>query len=350
MANAEMRDDDGLVASVRVYAPLGSRDDARAILAGIRTFARNGPVTIRTSDLLLRYEAREAGFTGGLRQALRGTGGPPVDSAPPLPPGMRADRLARVVEAMVPGVAVTGRRTRALHRRAISGMPSMIDLTVRIVIVGKLVVVCPDVPDIVPENIAFAVDTVAQIRRRFGLPGGVVDRLYFDEYWHGLKVSKLAGKAHSDLPLIHLNASLAYADGLVTFAQRRMSDPSKRPPAAVASPATYVDAVIAHECWHRIEAAWLTVAYRDTIEFRRRLGEHFGVATLEHAVLGGTGGPPAAGARARAQLASEVSAYATTTPREATAEMFKLWWCAPPSAWSPAVRLFGRLVEDMVPR
>lgn len=40
----------------------------------------------------------------------------------------------------------------------------------------------------------------------------------------------------------------------------------------------------------------------------------------------------------------EVSAYATTNPSEATAELFKLWWCTrddPP----PIARFFGELLE-----
>ena len=53
-------------------------------------------------------------------------------------------------------------------------------------------------------------------------------------------------------------------------------------------------------------------------------------------------------APSRPRLVDEVSEYATTNPREATAEMFKLWWCRD-GAPSPVVARFGELIEEFFP-
>jgi hypothetical protein len=50
------------------------------------------------------------------------------------------------------------------------------------------------------------------------------------------------------------------------------------------------------------------------------------------------------------RIVQEVSAYATTNMREATAEMFMLWWCSRPDAPpAPLVRRFGALVDRYYP-
>lgn len=83
------------------------------------------------------------------------------------------------------------------------------------------------------------------------------------------------------------------------------------------------------------------------MEMRRRLGQHFGVATLEHAVLGGVLGAPEEWRNAHTQLVDEVSPYGGTARREATAEMFKLWWCSPGRRRTPAVDHFAAVVIDL---
>ncbi len=42
-----------------------------------------------------------------------------------------------------------------------------------------------------------------------------------------------------------------------------------------------------------------------------------------------------------------MSPYAATAPVEATAEMFKLWWCGS-GEYSPIVRRFGELVVPLL--
>jgi hypothetical protein len=75
------------------------------------------------------------------------------------------------------------------------------------------------------------------------------------------------------------------------------------------------------------------------------LGEYFGVDTLEHVMHPGPRGDPEKTKAALRQLATEVSLYAATNVREATAEMFKAWWCAAGET-TGVVELFGRLVGE----
>ena len=72
-------------------------------------------------------------------------------------------------------------------------------------------------------------------------------------------------------------------------------------------------------------------------------GEEF-----ERAVLGGRPGSPSAWREAHRRLTTEVSTYAGTTIREATAEMFKLWWCRTGTP-TGVVRRFGELVDQFLP-
>jgi hypothetical protein len=72
------------------------------------------------------------------------------------------------------------------------------------------------------------------------------------------------------------------------------------------------------------------------------------VETLEHAIKGGSDRAPAEWQAAHERLARDVSLYATTNPREATAEMFEQWWSRG-SAASPVVQRFGQLVDEYLP-
>jgi hypothetical protein len=86
------------------------------------------------------------------------------------------------------------------------------------------------------------------------------------------------------------------------------------------------------------------------VEISRVLGEELGVDTFEHALRGGETGAPVEWQTARARVATEVSHYALTNFREATAEMFKLWWCSTPAAPpSPLVACFGAELDRHYP-
>ena len=109
-----------------------------------------------------------------------------------------------------------------------------------------------------------------------------------------------------------------------------------------------LDGVVAHELWHEMESSFMARRYRDSMEMRRQLGAYFDVDTLERAVLGGRPGSPPAWWEAHRRLTTEVSAYAGTTIREATAEMFKQWWCRTGTP-TGVVRRFGELVDEFLP-
>jgi hypothetical protein len=329
--------------AVVVRAPLWTRDEARRLLELARDAAGgSGTVSLDTGDLLLRHEARAAGLAGELRQPLTGSIPGRESHLPPAASATHAERLGEEVGALVPRADITARAVRGMARRATSGLAAMIDLAVAFPGDRPFVVSCPDVADVVPEAIALAVDTLGRVRSRFPIGTRALARVSFDHSDRGLRSSKYAGMAHRNMGLVHLNASFASADGLAEMARRRRTAPTKRPPAVIRPPATAVDATTAHEAWHQIEAVHEATAYRTTIEFRRSLGEHFGVATLEHAVLGGGPDAPPEWRTAHERLVAEVSPYAGTRTVEATAEMFKLWWCVAEPWWTPAVRRFDQ--------
>lgn len=237
------------------------------------------------------------------------------------------DLVAAVEAALPAGTRVEERRTRglrALVRGAVSGLATQHDLLVhddtararrplRVAVPGG---------DVVAANIAAVIDTALAIRRRFGEAVSHLRVISFDLSNPDLVSGKQAGSAHQALSIVHLNAAYVQA------------------PARV-SP-DFLREVTAHELWHLIDA-WLQARrYRDTIELRRVLGEHFGAPSLEHVTRGDVPG-------ARERLVAEVSAYAATNPVEATAELFEQWWTRPAGALSPAVRLFGDLVERYLP-
>jgi hypothetical protein len=85
--------------------------------------------------------------------------------------------------------------------------------------------------------------------------------------------------------------------------------------------------------------AWDTERFAETVEFRRAVGALFGKETLEKVF---------ADDDALRALAREVSGYATTNRLEATAEMFKRWWCGPAPANSVPEQ-FGAIVNRFFP-
>ena len=330
---------------VNLLTPLCGRDDVRALLHAIAAVTGRAFVSLDGSDVLLRYQARRAGLRGGLREPLTGVLAPTAGEShadPTRTPS--AELLGRLVEAMVPGTVVRAGSVRGVVRWAWSGLPAMVDLAVGLPDGDRMVVRCGEAADVVPESLALAIDTVVSVRRRIPLAAGAVRTVSFDHSDHGFTASKYAGAAELNRAVIHLNASLAFASGLDVMARTRATDRQQRSPARVPPPATYIDGVTAHEMWHQIESALEARSYAETIEFRRSLGQSLGVDTLEQVVLGGRRGAKPAWRSAHDQLTAEVSSYAGTAPREATAEMFKLWWCCPPDAWSPLVRHFGDLI------
>ena len=82
--------------------------------------------------------------------------------------------------------------------------------------------------------------------------------------------------------------------------------------------------------------------------FNAALGDALGVGTLEHALRGRERDAPPEWRAAHERLVQDVSAYAGTNPREASAEMFSLWWTTP-APRPPVIERFGELVERYFP-
>lgn len=241
--------------------------------------------------------------------------------------------LAGDVSAIVGGaVSITERHpgvVRRIARSAMGGSAAGPELVVddRHPELRPFVVALPDAPDLLAAVIAEAITTALAIRRRFGRALAGLRRMSYDLSDRRMATGHLAGNAHLNMSTIHLNAMYVTASG-VAAEERRLG-----------RPVVVMRALVAHELWHLIELAWEVRDYRTTVAFRRELGHHFGVETIEHAIVSDD--------RAKQQLLVEVSPYATTGSKEATAEMFEQWWTAGPR--SPAVARFGELVDRYFP-
>jgi hypothetical protein len=110
-----------------------------------------------------------------------------------------------------------------------------------------------------------------------------------------------------------------------------------------------IDGVVAHEYWHNLDAT-VVASPATYVEINRALGVELGVDTFEHALRGRDTGAPPEWRAALVRIVTEVSLYATTNWREATAELFKLWWCAPrDGAPAPLVACFGAQLDRFYP-
>jgi hypothetical protein len=282
-----------------------------------------GAETLHARSLLLRHAARQRGYTGALRAALRRRSDAPGD-------------VVAQVNALLPDVTVElapHGRLRGLVASLVSGVADMTRLRAEpsapLPVVTALV---PQRAELNTEAIARAFDMTYSVHRRFGAASAHVDTISFDHASHGMAAGKTAGEAARQLGVIHLNANYALARDL---------DPSWRAgvPASLPSPWASIDATTAHELWHKIELAWETEHYADSIEFRRAVGQLFGKETIEKVCTD---------TDAAAVLAQEVSAYAATNRLEATAEMFKYFWCGPAAPGSIPAR-FAEIVDRFFP-
>ncbi len=205
----------------------------------------------------------------------------------------------------------------------------------------------PDRPDVMPEMLAAALDTALAVRRRFGRMASGVHSISIDDGAGGFDDHRTAGAATSGTGTFFLDTSLAVADAME--AQRRRTAGGRGISASVPKPWFPIDGVVAHEYWHNLDTTVLATP-ATYVEMNRVLGAELGVETFEHALRGREPTAPPGWQHAFARIVHEVSPYATTNMREATAEMFKLWWCAPPRLVpSPLVVCFGGLLDRFYP-
>ncbi|HEX2851163.1 MAG TPA: hypothetical protein VHN98_11440 [Acidimicrobiales bacterium] len=317
-------------------ASLVSAVAARAAAAGCTS------AELDVNDLVVRDAVRRAGFEGPLRTPLHGRAGPAAARS------TGGGSLPDAVAALVPDVrvALNRSRLRRVLRSTMFGLGPSRELEVTLAPGRRpLRVVTPDDPDLLAEGVALAVDTARDVDARFAPWSEHIRVLSFDYSDHGMRTGRLGGLAQQQAAIVHLNASYVLPEALQRLREDRAGEP--HPSTWGPRRATTIDAVTAHELWHHIEFAFETRDYRTSMAFRRRLGAHLGVETLEHAVRGGDERAPVEWRAAHARLVAEVSAYATKNVREATAEMFLQAWCYP--VRSPVVDDFARTVDEFLP-
>ena len=320
---------DGIDAvAVRPLVPgIMDREVARELVTALTPIDR--PVAL--ADELTRTEARLAGWTGPLRAPLS----PP---APAALGGAGVDPPLVVVQDLLPGVVVSRRgfgRTM-LHLRAVAANGGF-----------RIRLKAPGRGDLMPEVVAAALDTALAIRRRYGRMAAGVHTITIDDGAGGLDDHRTVGSTQGGSGTIYLETSLAFADALA--ADRLRAGGRRGVSAVVPRPWFHIDGVVAHEIWHNMDA---TVASTPGVyvEFNRALGEELGVETFEHALRGRDVDAPEPWRAGFRRIVEEVSPYATTNMREATAELFKLWWCASPhSPPAPLVARFGALLDRYYP-
>ena len=294
-----------------------------------------GAHRIDVCNLFLRHELRKRGFSGALRSPLVRR---EPSQVPPVP---------EQIEQLLPSTTVRARPHRSrwlrLAASAAGGTRRMTRLVVEPLDDRKSIRVhLPERDDQIPEVIALAVDTTLSIQGRFAALAGHVRTISFDHAVEGMATGQVGGAAKHRPGAIHLNAGYSFVSGLERLAgkgEKSLRHSPEAVPASVPSPWTGIDHVVAHELWHEMEFAWEARSYTQTVEFRREIGGWFGLETLERVFTN---------EHTRYVLAEGVSPYAATNRIEATAEMFALWWCGPPTPGSLAER-FGALVENCFP-
>jgi hypothetical protein len=317
----------GGAVALQLSGPVVLRRDLAAAVVDALTAARVPLLDV--GDELVRDAARRAGWTGGLRAPL----------AAPAAPGAGATSIDPVVmvQELLPGTDVSrrgfSRRVLTLHAVGSDGL--------------RLRVKVPDRPDVMPEQLAAALDVAFGVRRRFGRMASGVHTITIDDGAGMFDDHHTAGSAQSGTGTFFLDTSLACADAMDAQRERLGGAPtvSARP----VRPWFGIDGVVAHEYWHNLDTT-VVATPAVYVELNRGLGEELGVETFEHALRGREPGAPPAWQAALRRIITEVSPYATTNWREATAELFKLWWCRPVDGPpTPLVARFGELLDRFYP-
>ncbi len=286
-------------------------------------------------SLLFRHVARRLGFRGGLRRPLEAAVDTVGASVPSHDGGRTLDRPERA-EWLVAGlrhVGVDARPARPnlafgrLMKRLVGGVGDTLELIIEWAPDRSFVISVPDRADLMPEAIANTAAMTSSVLARFPDQAFVIKFVYFDRATYELKAGRHAGMTEDSAPSIHLNVGFVAVEESLKMMSRSAGKPRRPTSARPPPPFSPVDGTVAHEIWHKIESAFEARHYKSSIAFRRQLGLQLGVETLEHAVKGGSNNAPAPWRAAHRKLSDDVSSYAATSPREATAEMFKLWWC-----------------------
>jgi hypothetical protein len=266
------------------------------------------------------------------------------------PAGSAQEQLLADLTDLLPGITVvtTDRVAgglRSFLRIASSGVTNPVHLTaIDSTGTEPLRLAVPIGDDVLAEGVAQAIDTALAVRRRFR---PLVDqvRIFYDQSVQGLRNGKVAGLAQPGVRDVHLSPAYASVREMDALYGDR---PAEQSPLMALPPVTRIDSVVAHEYWHQIEYGLEGGRYRDSIDFRRAVGGYFGLETIEHVTKGSAVSASPEWQAAHARLANEVSAYAATAPKEATAELFAQWWgtaASPP----PSAVFFGQVLRHFFP-
>jgi hypothetical protein len=314
----------GGAVSVQLVTPVVFGQDVTKRLVDALRAARV-PV-LDVGDELVRDAARRTGWTGALRAPLAA----PTGASSPT-------EVPDAVQALLPGTEVSrhgmSRRVLQLRVRASDGL--------------KLKVKVPDRPDVMPEQLAAALDIAFSVRRRFGRMASGVHTIVIDDGAGAFDDHRTAGSAQAGTGTFFLDTSLACADAM--DAQRERTGGRVPVSARPKRPWLPIDGVVAHEYWHNLDTT-VVATPAVYLELNRGLGAELGVETFEHALRGRESGAPPEWQAAFGRIVTEVSPYATSNWREATAELFGLWWCRPPNGPpAPLVVAFGALLDRFYP-
>jgi hypothetical protein len=271
--------------------------------------ATGGPTVLRTAEAVLRDRARARGYQGPLRGDLVATG------------VVEEQRLERYL----PGTEITLGRRSALRRGArrlalgIEGLERIVatrgDLTVSIT--------APIGPTTMAESLAAAIDTLFRVHARLGRVARGIPPIAFGVRDQATATGHFAGtNAGAAIGLSPWYVDRAAADRVRAAAPGDDGRTARRP-SRPAEPGWFpVDKVLVHEVGHSVDRARWGGYLSDTPEWRRRMGEAVGVASVELALVP----REPAHVAARARLVDELSAYATTNGVELFAEAFTVWF------------------------
>ena len=312
---------------------------------------------VASSSVVVRHALREHGASGRLRDPVDLDLGRPVQ--PPERPHNRAERSALLTRALTEfGITVTPVRRPGPLGRLTGRLVGGVSDTIRVRIGGgpgrPFTLSVPDRPDLMPEGVARIADTAVSVIRRFPTEAGSLRAIAVDRSERGLVHGSHSGVAELQQSTIHLHFGHVLAYPAMALHAQRAAETSQAMERGTAQrlvtggpqlPFVAADATTAHEMWHVVEAIFELKRFKESVAFRRLLGQHLGVETLEQAVKGHERNAPEPWKAAWVRLFEEVSPYATTSADEAGAELFRAWWCRAGDV-TPVVARFGELLEE----
>ena len=190
-----------LLASAELYDTV-ERPDATELVQTLVDRARAAAVPrlqLLSTSLLLRHEARTAGFTGDLRQPLVRS----LDATSSRPDGPLVQTLRGWGLAVEP--APHSGPLRQWSRKLAGGVGASLELVVDWTSGRSFRLSLPDRSDLMPEAVGCCTDTAGAVLQRFAGYAHAVQYIYFDRSERGLVTGQYGGVANAITGEIHLN-------------------------------------------------------------------------------------------------------------------------------------------------